>query len=296
MTDITILTCRAYYKPKEITPHIANILLERKLLQEALEYRGLKVDCIYWDHPTYDWTQTKAVLFRTIWDYFERYDEFCLWLEKVKDKTQMINSKSLIDWNIDKHYLRDLEKKGISIVPTVFVDTGAYRSIQDVCLEKGWSDVVIKPAISAGAFHTYKVLKEERASFEALFENLVSERDMLIQPFQETIMTLGEASLMVFNGRYTHAILKKAKTGDYRVQDDYGGSVHDYTPTSKEIAFAKKVFQSCDPMPAYGRADIIWDANRTILLGELEIIEPELWIRNFPASVEHFVDGVLKQR
>lgn len=294
MTDITLLTCKAYFQPKEVTPYIATILQERTLIQEALENRGLKVDCTYWDDPNYDWSQTKAVVFRTIWDYFERYDEFSLWIEKVKDQTQLINPKSLIDWNIDKHYLGDLEKKGITIVPTAYVDTDAYRSIDSVCAEKGWTDVVIKPAIAGGAFHTYKVLQEERTSFEDVFEKLVSERDMLIQPFQETITSLGEASLMVFNGKYTHAILKKAKAGDYRVQDDFGGTVYDYTPTPEEIAFAENVFNACDPMPAYGRADIIWDTEGTILLGELEIIEPELWVRNQPASAEDFAEGILK--
>ena len=294
MTDITILTCKAYFQPTEVTPYIANILLERKLIQEAIEKRGFKVDCTYWDNPDYDWSQTKAVVFRTIWDYFERYHEFSVWIEKVKDQTILINPKSLVDWNIDKHYLGDLERKGVAIVPTAYVDTGAYQSIESVCDEKGWTDVAIKPAIAGGAFHTHKVLKEERASFEELFEQLVSERDMLIQPFQETITSLGEASLMVFNGRYTHAILKKAKAGDYRVQDDFGGSVHDYTPTPEEIAFAEKVFKVCDPMPAYGRVDIIWDTDGTILLGELEIIEPELWVRNLPASAEDFAEGVLK--
>ncbi|WP_299768463.1 hypothetical protein [uncultured Dokdonia sp.] len=294
MTDITLLTCKTYFQPKEVTPYISNILQERKLLQAALEKRGVKVDCTYWDDPNYDWSQTKAVVFRTIWDYFERYDEFSIWIEKVKTQTQLINPKSLIDWNIDKHYLAGLEKKGIAIVPTAYVDTDAYRSIDSVCAEKGWTDVVIKPAIAGGAFHTHKVCQEERTSFEDLFKKLVSERDMLIQPFQETITSFGEASLMVFNGKYTHAILKKAKAGDYRVQDDFGGTVYDYTPTPEEIAFAENVFNACDPMPAYGRADIIWDTEGTILLGELEIIEPELWVRNQPVSAEEFAEGILK--
>ncbi len=294
MTDITLLTCKAYFQPKEVTPYIATILHERKLLQDALEKRGLNVDCTYWDDPEYDWSQTKAVVFRTIWDYFKRYEEFSTWMNKIKNKTQLINPISLINWNIDKHYLADLEKKGITIVPTAYVDTGAYRSIDSVCEENGWTDVVIKPAIAGGAFHTYKVQQNERTSFEELFQKLVKERDMLIQPFQETITSLGEASLMVFKGKYTHAILKKAKAGDYRVQDDFGGSVHDYIPTPDEIAFAERVFKACDPMPAYGRADIIWDTDGTILLGELEIIEPELWIRNHPEAANDFAEGILQ--
>jgi len=93
MTDITLLTRKTYFQPKEVTPYISNILQERKLLQAALEKRGLKVDCTYWDDPNYDWSQTKAVVFRTIWDYFERYDEFSTWIEKVKTQTQLINPK-----------------------------------------------------------------------------------------------------------------------------------------------------------------------------------------------------------
>ncbi len=293
MTDITILTCKEFFSQERTDLDITRILDERALLQNALEKRGYKVTCVPWNDPDYDWSQTRAVVFRSIWDYFEHYDEFISWLHMVKDHTRLINPKSLIDWNIDKHYLADLEERGIDIVPTVFIDTGRYRSIDEVCNEKGWEDVVIKPAIAGSAFHTYKVKKEERGSFEVLFKNLVDERDMLIQPFQETIITLGEASLMIFNGKYTHAILKKAKEGDYRVQENFGGGVYDYVPTLEEISYAENVFKMCDPMPAYGRVDIIWDADGTILLGELEIIEPELWIRNCPEAAENFVDGIV---
>lgn len=292
MTDITILTCKKFLHLGS-APLEQNILLERQLLTEALEARGLTVFCTSWDDPKYDWTQTRAIVFRTIWDYFERYDEFAVWLEKVKTQTQLINPYELIQWNSDKHYLTDLEARGIEIVPTAYVDTGAYRSIDMVCKHRGWRDVIIKPAIAGTAFHTYKVLESERQDFEDLFEELVGERDMLVQPFMETIETLGEASLMVFNGQYTHAILKKAKDGEYRVQDNFGGTIHKYLPSEAEIVFAQQCFEACAIMPAYGRADILWDAQGKILLGELEIIEPELWVRNFPESAVSFAEGIV---
>lgn len=292
--DVTILTCQKYLNPKVITTYEQNILDERKLITQALEDLGLKVHCAAWDDTEYDWSQTRSVVFRTIWDYFERYDEFSAWLEIVKTKTQLVNSYDLIQWNIDKHYLKDLQDKGVAIVPTEYVDTGSYRSIAEVCLERDWQDVVIKPAIAGGAFHTHKVLEFERAAYEEVFENLVAERDMLIQPFVPTISSRGEASLMVFNGKFTHAILKKPKQGDYRVQDDWGGTVHPYSPTQEEITFAEDCFKACSTMPAYGRADILWGKNGDILLGELEIVEPELWIRNDPASARQFAQGVLE--
>ena len=294
MTDITLLTCRAYYKPDNITPYIQNILLEQELLKSAFESQGLKVDITYWDNPSYEWQQTKSVLFRTVWDYFERFDEFWDWLEQVKTKTRLINSYELIKWNIDKHYLRDLKNNGIQVVPTYFADRGNNISLQEIANLNDWKHIVIKPAISASAFNTYKITNDEIEQKEQLFCKLLQTHDMLVQPFFPTISELGEASLMVFGGKFTHAILKKAKAGDFRVQDDFGGTVHDYNPTQEEIKFAEKVFQSCTSLPIYGRVDIVWDSNKHIYLSELEIIEPELWIRNRPESANKIAEAVNK--
>ena len=293
MVDVTILTCKAYYKPEKITPYEQNILDEYQYIKVALEAKGLTVYRTYWDDPTFDASQTRCIVFRTIWDYFERFEEFSRWLEWVKDKTILVNPYELIYWNIDKHYLGDLAEKNIDIVPTHFVNQGKYQSLNDICNKRSWNRIVIKPAISGAAFHTYKIKTEEIAEKEALFKQLVSERDMLVQPYIETITKRGEASLMVFNGTFTHAILKKAKPGDFRVQDDFGGTVHPYEATSDEIAFAEQVFSVCNPMPAYGRVDIVWDEQGNHLLSELEIIEPELWVRNFPESAIHFAEGIL---
>ena len=294
MVDITILTDRRYYKPDKITPYIQNILDEANYLTKALESENLTVERTFWDNPDYDWTQTRAVVFRTVWDYFERFQEFQEWLERVSKLTIFINPLALIQWNIDKHYLSDLEQKEITIVPTYFVDTGKHQSLKMVCEQQKWKDIVIKPAISGAAFHTYLIREEQLQQYEALFRELVAERDMLVQEYLPTIRTKGEASLMVFNGNYTHAILKRAKEGDFRVQDDFGGTVHPYTPTSGEIAFAELIFSKCEPLPAYGRADIVWDEAGNHLLSELEIIEPELWVRNNPEAAKPFAKGILR--
>lgn len=294
MTDITLLTCRAYYKPDNVTPYIQNILLEQELLKSAFEAQGLKVDITYWDNPTYEWQETKSVLFRTIWDYFERFDEFWEWLEQVKTKTRLINSYELIKWNIDKHYLKDLSSWGIETVPTYFADKGCNMKLHEIAKRNQWKDLVIKPAISASAFKTYKILANEIQANEKLFNSLVQERNMLVQPYFETITQLGEASLMVFDGKFTHAILKKAQPGDFRVQDDFGGTVHNYIPTKAEINFAEKVFKTCNTKPVYGRVDIVWDNDKNFYLSELEIIEPELWIRNYPKCAERIAEAVDK--
>ena len=294
MTDITLLTCQAYYKPDKITPYIQNILDEEQLLKAALEKQDLSVDITYWDNSSYSWNETRCILFRTVWDYFKRLEKFLLWLEEIKGQTKLVNSYDLIKWNIDKHYLKDLQGEGIQIVPTFFAEKNCVQSLDDISTMNNWSDLVIKPAISASAFKTYKILNSDINNKEKLFQELLHQRDMLVQPYINTIEEFGEASLMVFNGNYSHAVLKKAKLGDFRVQDDFGGTVNSYDPTKEEIAFAEKVFQSCKSMPLYGRIDIVWDENRKFYLSELEIIEPELWIRKYPKSAERIAEAVKK--
>ena len=97
---------------------------------------------------------------------------------------------------------------------------------------------------------------------------------------------------MLFNGEYTHAILKKAKTGDFRVQDDFGGTVEIYTPKKEMIELAKLCIQQLNPTPVYARVDIIWDNNNNMSVSELELIEPELWFRFHKEAAKKFALGV----
>jgi glutathione synthase/RimK-type ligase-like ATP-grasp enzyme len=201
----------------------------------------------------------------------------------------------LQQWNSHKFYLKDLAGKGVRIVPTEFIDRGSCVSLQSISETRGWKKMVIKPAISAAAFHTYKISEENITDREELFQELLVERDMLIQEFQETIVTHGEASLMVFNGQYTHAILKKAKSGDFRVQDDFGGTVHAYQPDQKEIEFAEFANAQCPVLPVYGRVDIIWDATGKCYVSEMEFLDPEIWLRNAPETAHILAEGIAKR-
>lgn len=292
--DITILTEKQYVAPTDQSEYVQNVMLEDRLVQEALEAKGLKVFRTNWDNPDFDWSSTKAVLFRSIWDYFHRFDEFSEWMEKAKVLTRMINPSEQILWNIDKHYLLDLENKGVQICPSQFIEIGDSRSLRELFDSYGHEEIILKPAISGAARHTYKLNSEIIEGHEAIFRDLIAKESMLIQPFQYKVVSKGEISLMVFGGKYSHAVLKKAKSGDFRVQDDFGGSVHEYLSSSDEIDFAENVVAACETIPAYARVDLIWDNDNQLCVSELELIEPELWFRRNDQAAHLLADFIVK--
>ncbi len=290
--DIVILTDCRYSNPIEIDQYVQNILDEDNYVKLALENLGLKVGRLAWSDSNFDWETTKYILFRSTWDYFDRFDEFSRWLKLVSNKTKLLNSEKLIRWNIDKHYLYDLKQKSVNIIPTLFIEKNTKTTLEIIHKETDWNQTILKPCISGTARHTYRLNRDNLKSHETLFQELISKESMMLQPFQNSIVEKGEISLMIINGKYTHAVLKKAKKGDFRVQDDHGGSVHIYTPTSKEIIFAEKAVKASIEFPVYARVDIISDNDGQLAIVELELIEPELWFRNYPEAANYLAEAI----
>tara|TARA_R110002124_G_scaffold80533_9_gene213145 strand:+ start:12336 stop:13232 length:897 start_codon:yes stop_codon:yes gene_type:complete len=282
--DVVILTESRYLNPEKVNNYIQNILTEEDLLKKALEKHGLKVVRKDWADPDFDWGSTKCAIFRTTWDYFDRFEEFKAWLERVEGETQFINPISQIRWNMDKHYLQDLVDKGIRVIETEYIKKGDRRELNSIITGLGWVDVILKPTIAGAARHTYKLNPQNIDDHEDIFSELIAEEDMMLQPFQHNIAIKGEVSFMVMGGEFTHAILKKAKSGDFRVQDDFGGTVHNYEASQTEITFAEKVVRTCNPLPAYARVDVMWDNDDELAISEVELIEPELWFREHPEA------------
>jgi glutathione synthase/RimK-type ligase-like ATP-grasp enzyme len=290
--DIVVLTDPRYISPEKRSPYIDNVLLEDRLVVEALQAEGLKVVRKSWDDAHFDWSSTKLALFRTTWDYFDRFPEFSKWFENTSKLTRFINSKELITWNIDKHYLQDLSRAGVTIPKTIFVEKGTQATLQALFSTAvhghGFrkDQFILKPCVSGAARHTYRINTNEISKYEDLFGQLISEEAMMLQEFQENIVSEGEISMMLFHGEFTHAVLKIAKPGDFRVQDDFGGSVHEYTPSKEQIAFAEKVVGAAPELPVYARVDMFRDNEGNWALAELEIFEPELWFRRNPSAAQ----------
>jgi glutathione synthase/RimK-type ligase-like ATP-grasp enzyme len=270
--------------------YLSNILKDDALLQQALQQRGIQSARVNWAEKSMDWGKFDCAVFRTTWDYFERFDEFTAWLKHAEKQTRVINDPMLIWWNMDKHYLLDLEQRGIPVVPSAFIEKGSLFSLRDMLEESGWGEAVIKPCVSGAARHTYRVSTGNAAEVQTIIEPLLKEEAFLLQPFLDEVLRTGEDTLMVIGGTFTHAVRKVAKPGDFRVQDDHGGTVHELKPEQKQVELAEKAMAACSPVPLYGRVDMVRDNSGSWQVMELELIEPELWLRFHPPTAERFAE------
>lgn len=291
--DAVILTCQQLLAADPSDWYNAQVQREDGLLFTALQQRGLNVARLDWADPDVDWGNTGCAVFRTVWDYFHRYTEFAPWLQRVARQTQLFNPAATLNWNIDKHYLLDLERAGVAVVPTAVFAAGSGVDLAAQMQVQGWDEVVFKPAISGAARHTYRVQRDNAAAHQAIWQGCLNDEAMLLQPFMPQIVLQGELSLMIIDGRYTHAIRKTAKAGDFRVQDDHGGAVHTYQASAEEIAFAENAVARCGHEALYARVDMIRDPVGQLRIMELELIEPELFFRFHEPAAEALAEAIV---
>ena len=292
MTDIALLTENRYLLLDQDDPYQCQIALEEALLAQALRRLGLSVRRLAWDDPRQDWTQVRAAVLRSTWDYADRQHEFEDWLDQTARQTLLVNRYDLLRWNIDKHYLRDLAEQDVAIVPTLFLERGQSVDLAALTQRLGWDDLVIKPVVGAGASGVRRLLPGDADAAQVMLEQGLQRQALLLQPFMPSVALQGELSLIVIGGRYSHAIRKTPQAGDFRVQDDHGGSVHAWLAGADEIAFAEKAVAACVVPPQYARVDLVRDPAGRLRLMELELIEPELFLRFQPRSADLLAQAI----
>lgn len=297
--DVVVLTDSRYVNPLKTNTYISNVLREDELVINALKEKNLSVVKKDWNDSIFDWETTRSILFRSTWDYFDKFELFKKWFNKTKNKCLMINSTETIEWNIDKHYLLDLQEHQIPIPNSEFIKRGSSIDLSLLMQKKNWNEIVVKPTISGAAKNTYRLKKEEIIQFGPKWEKLIYEEDFIVQEFQNNVISEGEVAMIVIGGKFTHAVLKKAKEGDFRVQDDFGGSIAIYNPSEEMVKLAEKCTRILTPIPSYARVDIIWDNLMDLAVSELELIEPELWFRLNPNAAQKLaqhVDLILSEK
>ena len=265
---------------------------DQKLIPLFKQY-NINAKAVIWDDYSIDWTTFDYLLFRNTWDYYQKENTFNDWLKKMESLgIKTLNPLAVIQQNKHKFYLKELEKKGVLILPTIFLEKNSKKNLENI-LPESWKKIVIKPAFSAGSYLTKLVDRSELESIQKEFEEHFETKDFLLQDFRPEIKELGETSLIFFNGNFSHAINKKPIEGDFRVQIQYGGNYTLVEPSIELITQAQAILKQIPEKLLYARIDgIVKDKHLHLM--EIELIEPDLYFDIAIGSRERFVEAFLK--
>lgn len=220
------------------------------------------------------------------WGYYERHPDWLaatrLWGEAG---VRIANPASVLNWNSDKAYLRRLTAAGIAIPPTAWSDQVTQDQVDAAFDAFGAETLVVKPTVSGGAWKTVRISRGE-----ALTD--APEGPAMIQPFLAELVANGELSLLFFGGRFSHAVMKRARAGDFRVQVQYGGDyVHVPQPPAGAFALAQRVLAAIQEPLLYARIDMVETAAGWTLM-EAELVEPDFYLPQAPDGGRLFAQAV----
>jgi glutathione synthase/RimK-type ligase-like ATP-grasp enzyme len=278
---VALVTCAA----------LPDLYEDEQRILPLLRARGVEAEAVVWDDPRADWSAFDAAFIRSTWDYFKRYRDFLAWVDRVEKATRLYNPPALVRWNSDKHYLADLEAKGVRIVPTFFAREGARVDIAAVLRERGWTSAVVKPSVSAGAHQTHRVSAESTRDAQGAVDEILGVAGLLVQPFVPEVQTEGEYSFLFFGDALSHVLLKTPAAGDFRVQPEFDATVAAVTPDEHLVAQARKALAALPVAPTYARVDGV-RRGRDLYVMEVEVIEPYLYMAKVPGAVERFAGAV----
>ncbi|UPQ79572.1 hypothetical protein M0M57_01740 [Flavobacterium azooxidireducens] len=255
--------------------------------------KNIAAKAVIWDDESVDWTEFDYLIFRNTWDYYQKEITFNLWLDKIESLgIKTLNPISIIKKNKHKFYLKELEKEGISILPTIFLEKNSTSNLKEL-IPESWEKIVIKPAFSAGSYLTKLIDRSELESIQTEFKKHFETKDFLLQEFRPEIKELGETSFIFFDGKFSHAVNKKPVENDFRVQIQYGGKYTLIQPNADLLLQAELVLSKIPEKLLYARVDGIVIENKLHLM-EIELIEPDLYFDLADGARERFVEAFLR--
>ena len=259
----------------------------------AMLHLGVPHQVVAWDDPGVAWSSFSAVIIRSTWDYHTRIDEFLAWVDRVALVVRLYNSREMIHWNTDKRYLADLDAIDVPVVPTLFVDS---VDALDELSARGipWSDIVVKPTVSAGSNDTARHASADSALAHA--QDLVARRKVaMVQPYQHAIEEQGETAMVYMAGEFSHAFYKGPiladNTNDARNSLFVEETIRAQVATQEQRSIGDRlmtyIIERFGEAPLYARVDVVPGEDGPLLL-ELEITEPSLYFSTAEGSAERF--------
>ena len=254
------------------------------VLARALFAAGYAPRPHQWGMPV---SRDATVIIRSTWDYVDRPALFHAWLDHLESQRATVhNHTDLLRWNMHKSYLDELAGAGLPVVPTLLLPRGSAVNLERLVDDHGWHDAVVKPAIGGTARLTAHAGRIGQKRAQQHLDAILAHEDALVQPFLPSIEDVGETSVIAIAGRITHAVAKRAASGDWRVQSDFGGSA-DRVPVTHELHnIARQILDPLIPAPLYARIDLVRDLDGRLALLELELVEPELFFGLAPEAAD----------
>lgn len=187
--------------------------------------------------------------------------------------TRLHDPAPVLERNTEKSYLLDLAARGVPVMPTALVEPGQVRDLDALLRERGWDEAVVKPAVSAGSWRTYRVARGDRSHAATRARRLLLVKRCLVQPFLPSVIDPGERAIVMIDGEPSHAVRKRSAFEPpdvpFRVPVE---------PADDEIALARQALRAeGGPPPLYARVDVVREARGPVLM-ELELTEPRLFL------------------
>lgn len=274
---LRIATCRPLPEPD----------VDEAPLLEALARAGIQARMAAWNDACEDWDAAVPTLLRSTWDYVHHLAAFEAWLDRAEHAAPLWNPRSIVSRNLHKGYLLDLERRGVSVVPTELAKRGEPTDLNELCARRGFEEIVIKPAVGAGSFATRRFAPRERAQAQAFLDRVARSVDVLVQPYLRSVEGHGERALVWIEGEFTHAV---RKTPRFEGQDEHVSQA--VAIEADERALGRAALAGLESQLCYARVDVARGADGAPAVMELELVEPSLFLRQHPPAMARLVEGL----
>ncbi len=259
---------------------------DHPVLGAALARLGLESVDVAWTDE-FDYSQVDLAVLRSPWNYHLSRDAFLAWAKQVP---RLLNPAAVVEWNSDKHYLRDLEARGVPVIPTAYVGPSNRLPLAELLDARGWDEAVVKPCVSAGAHQTLRFRRQTPQEAEKLLSAILERCGAMVQPYLESVETSRERSLVYLDGVFSHAVRREPVLATGR----YGGTLA--AAAEDERWVAESVLRSLPDAPLlYARVDLARDTRGGLCLMELELIEPHLYLNQHPSSADALADAIARR-
>lgn len=250
---------------------------------EALAAVGFEASWAVWDDGAVDWSAFDIAVLRETWDYPGAVGRFLRWIDDVDAATTLLNPAPIVRWNHHKRYLLDLAEAGVPVVPTVLLRAG------DRDAARPWADAVVKPVVGVGGDGLERVGPDEPVP--------AGDGERLLQPYLASLETAGETSVILLDGVVSHVVRKVPAAGEYRAHEHRGAAYRRVDARPEQAAVAHAAWQAVVGYtgyePMYARADLVEGPDGEVLLGELELIEPSLYLHHVPEATATLAEAIL---